>query len=461
MVNIHPTIFTAKKLTFLSLKDCINLTNFPPQINIKALEILILSGCSKLKKIPEFSGNTNILSELYLDGTSISSLPSSIASLDHLTVLSLTNCKNLILSLTNCKNLINISNALDKITSLKSLNLSRCSKLGNRNQKLDDVETAELDVRGTERRRRDDGDNIFRKNLLWLCKSPRSGIFGIPSLAGLISLTSLNLSDCKLEEVPKGIECLVSLVHLNLSRNNFSRLPTSISRLHKLKRLNINECEKLLHFPELPPSISRLKSKGCISVKDFLDISEIEHSIIEVNLLNCYQWAYNKGLHKLIISWMQKMLFRKGPFSIMFPGSEIPDWFTTKKKGSSICVKWDHSTPHADMVRFVLCVVCGPSNKNNIANVSYNIFVSVTGKDRNDPNLNNENSMVGAFIVSGMKKLDHIWMLFLDRNTTLTRMIHNFKEIEFRFFLVFDDIRTITPNVKLKTCGVRLINMEE
>ncbi|KAG6592344.1 Disease resistance protein RPV1, partial [Cucurbita argyrosperma subsp. sororia] len=279
LVNIHPTIFTAKKLTFLSLKDCINLTNFPTKINIEALQVLILSGCSKLKKIPEFSGNTNILLELYLDGTSISTLPSSIASLYHLTMLSLTNCRNL----------INILNALDKMTSLKSLNLSGCSKLGNRNQKLGDVETAELDVRGTERRRREDGDNIFRKNLLWLCKSPRSGIFGIPSLAGLNSLTSLNLSDCKLEEVPEEIECLVSLVHLNLSRNNFSRLPTSISRLHKLKRLNINECEKLLHFPELPPSISRLKSKGCISVKDFLEISKIEHSIIEVNLLNCYQ----------------------------------------------------------------------------------------------------------------------------------------------------------------------------
>ncbi|XP_022925482.1 TMV resistance protein N-like isoform X2 [Cucurbita moschata] len=111
LVNIHPSIFTAKELTFLSLKDCINLTNFSTKINLKALEILILSGCSKLKKIPEFSGNTDILLELHLDRTSISSLPSSIASLDRLIVLSLTNCKNL----------INISNVLDKITSLKKL----------------------------------------------------------------------------------------------------------------------------------------------------------------------------------------------------------------------------------------------------------------------------------------------------------------------------------------------------
>ncbi|XP_022925484.1 TMV resistance protein N-like isoform X1 [Cucurbita moschata] len=371
LVNIHPTIFTAKKLTFLSLKDCINLTNFPTKINIHALQVLILSSCSKLKMVPEFSGNTNILLKLCLDGTSISSLPSSIAILDHLEVLSLTNCKNL----------INISNALDKITSLKSLNLSGCSKLGNRKQKRGDVEMAELGMRGTGRRRRDDGDNIFRKIFLWLCKAPASGIFGIPSLAGLYSLTRLNLSDCKLEEVPEGIECLVSLVNLNLSRNNFSRLPTSISRLHNLKRLNVNECEKLLHFPELPPRILRVMSTGCISLKDFLDISKVDHSyfMIEVNLMNCFQWVDNKELHKLITSWMQKMLFRKGAFNIMVPGSEIPDWFTMKKMGSSICVEWDYDAPNANMVRFALCVVCGPCNKNDTIDVPTIIVASVTG----------------------------------------------------------------------------------
>ena len=450
LVNIHPSIFTAKELTFLSLKDCINLTNFPTKINVKALEILILSGCSKLKKIPEFSGNTDILLELHLDRTSISSLPSSIASLDRLIVLSLTNCKNL----------INISNVLDKITSLKSLNLSGCSKLEKRKRKRGDVETAELDVKGIRRRRRDDGDNIFRKIFLWLWKAPRSGIFGIPSLAGLYSLTSLNLSDCKLEEVPEGIECLVSLLYLNLSGNNFSRLPTSISRLRKLKILDINECEKLLHFPELPPRISRLMSKGCILLKDFLDISKVYHShfMIEVNLMNCYQWADNKWLHKFIISWMQKMLFKIGHFNIMVPGSEIPDWFTMIKKGSSICVEWDHGAPSADMGRFVLCVVCGPSNKNDITDVPFVIIAYVTEKDRNDPNLNNEDIIVSTFNVSGMKKSDHIWMSVLPQTTTLMKKLDH---IEFRFLLHINHNQTVIPNVELKKCGVRLINMEE
>ena len=346
LVKIHPTIFSIEKLTFLSLKDCINLINLPLQINIKALQVLIFSGCSKLKKIPEFSGNTNRLLKLYLDGTSISSLPSSISSLDHLTWLSLSYCKNL----------INISNDLDKMTSLEILNLSGCSKLGNKKQKWGDVETAELDVRGTGRRRR----RYFRKNLLCLCKAPRSGIFGMPSLA---RLGFLDLIDCKLEEVPEGIECLVSLEYLNLSGNNFSRLPITISQLHNLERLEINECEKLLHFPELPSRISMLMSKGCISLKDFPYISKLDHSDsrLIVNLVNCYQCANNKW----ITSWTQKMVYRKRKFNIKVPGSEIPDWFTTTKIGSSICVKWDNDAPNANMGCFVLCVVFGPSNKND------------------------------------------------------------------------------------------------
>ncbi|KAG6592343.1 Disease resistance protein RUN1, partial [Cucurbita argyrosperma subsp. sororia] len=434
LVNIHPTIFSAEKLTFLNLKDCINLTNLPLQINIKALEVLILSGCSKVKKIPEFSGNTNRLLKLNLDGTSISSLPSSIASLDHLTWLSLSNCKNL----------INISNALDKMT---------CSKLGNRKRKRGDVETVELDVRRTTRRT-DDGNNMFRKILLWLCKAPRSGISGIPSLAGLNSLTSLNLSDCKLEEVPEGIECLVSLEYLNLSGNNFSRLPTTISGLHKLRRLNINQCEKLLHFPNLPPRILRVMSKGCISLKDFLDISKLDPSVpmLRVNLQNCFQWTDNKWFPKLITSWMHKMFFGKRKFSIIVPMSEIPDWFTTTKVGSSICVKWNNDAPNANTGCFALCVVFGPSNNNGTTHFCWRIFTCVTVADSKDPY--KEDLGVGFFSFIGIK-LDHIWMFTVPQN--IMRKIHNSrgKEIEFHFSSTF------TKSVKIKKCGVGLINMEE
>ena len=41
-----------KKLIFLSLKDCINLRDLPIRIELESLQILTLSGCSKLRKFP-------------------------------------------------------------------------------------------------------------------------------------------------------------------------------------------------------------------------------------------------------------------------------------------------------------------------------------------------------------------------------------------------------------------------
>lgn len=459
LVNIHPSIFSAEKLIFLSLRDCTNLTNLPSHINIKVLEVLILSGCSKLNKVPEFSGNTNRLLQLHFDATSIANLPSSVARLNRLTVLSLKNCKKL----------VNICSVIDKMMSLESLNLSGCSKLGNRKRKIDDNVgcLAELDVRGAPRRRDDEGKvgvNIFKQLFLWLCKAPESGIFGVPSLAGLYSLTKLNLKDCNLETIPQGIECLVSLTELRLCGNNFSHLPTSISRLHNLRRLNINGCKKLLCFPELPPRIRWLMSKGCISLKNIPNISKVDHSYFmrEVNLLNCYQLADNKGLHRLITYWMEKMLFRKGTFNIMIPGSQIPDWFTMTEMGSSICVEWDPDAANANLIRFALCVVCGPTNQGDIIDTPFAIIASVTGRGADDPCLNNGDLIVNAFNVSGMRKLDHIWLFVLPRTKSLARKISTCKEIKFQFLVQVNYSRSASsPSIALKKCGVHLINMEE
>ena len=62
---------------------------------MESLEILILSGCSKVKKIPEFAENMQRLQKLYLDGTAINFLPPSIEHLNGLTSLNLRHCKNL------------------------------------------------------------------------------------------------------------------------------------------------------------------------------------------------------------------------------------------------------------------------------------------------------------------------------------------------------------------------------
>ncbi|CAL2276319.1 unnamed protein product [Prunus armeniaca] len=69
-------------LELLDFGSCKNLVEIHPSIaNLKCLKILDLSFCSKLKKIPEFSGPMKNLSTLILQGTSIEKLPSSIGCL--------------------------------------------------------------------------------------------------------------------------------------------------------------------------------------------------------------------------------------------------------------------------------------------------------------------------------------------------------------------------------------------
>ena len=77
-----------KRLTLLDLENCKSLRSLPSKFEMESLEILILSGCSKIEKIPEFMGSMKRLSKLHLNGTAITKLPSSIEHLTNLEELS-------------------------------------------------------------------------------------------------------------------------------------------------------------------------------------------------------------------------------------------------------------------------------------------------------------------------------------------------------------------------------------
>lgn len=95
LIEVHPSVGVLKRLTLLNLKDCIRLTRLPSKIETESLEILILSGCSKIKKISNFGENMQHLQKLYLNGTAIKELPSSISHLTGLNLLDLSGCKSL------------------------------------------------------------------------------------------------------------------------------------------------------------------------------------------------------------------------------------------------------------------------------------------------------------------------------------------------------------------------------
>ena len=173
------------------------------------------------------------LSGLYLDGTAVEELPSSLERLTGLTVLSLQGCKNL------------SSFPSVNLPSLKSLNLS-----GINQPPKSWLSHGFSLVRAV--------DAFFK------------GCFPIQEVSNLLLPrlrfnVSLYLSDRNLWDggLPDDLSCLSSLQTLDLSKNNFTRLPDSISQLSKLKSLVMNDCSRLQSLPDLPLSVEFVSARGC------------------------------------------------------------------------------------------------------------------------------------------------------------------------------------------------------
>ncbi|KAH9726191.1 Disease resistance-like protein DSC1 [Citrus sinensis] len=123
-----PSNLSAEKLMLLEvpdndieqLWDCVKQKPEKSSIwifNLEFLTKLDLSGCPKLKRLPEISSGN--ISWLFLRGTAIEELPSSIERLLRLGYLDLSNCKRL----------KNLPSSLYRLKSLGVLNLCGCSNL--------------------------------------------------------------------------------------------------------------------------------------------------------------------------------------------------------------------------------------------------------------------------------------------------------------------------------------------
>lgn len=283
-------------LKLLSLKDCINLTALPNYLELECLEILILSVCSKLRKFPEVRGHMKNLSKLYLNGTAIAEVPSSI---DQYT-------PGLVeVDLRNCKMLKRLPNEFCNLESLEVLLLSDCSKLeclphdfGKlkmlRNLRaewtvLRGLPDSFVDLRFTLKEvsfsgcRRTSG--FFSWILSWINSSTRE--FSFPDWSAFGLLEYLNLSDCNLADGMK-LKCLSrlsSLKTLDLSRNNFVVLP-SFAQLLKLHSLCLKDCRGLQALPELPTGIALIYARDCESLGE---IPNLPLFVKHIELTNCLE----------------------------------------------------------------------------------------------------------------------------------------------------------------------------
>ncbi|XP_021819714.1 TMV resistance protein N-like isoform X2 [Prunus avium] len=313
LVEIHPSIAFLKWLTHLILKKCKSVKSLPREVEMDSLIYFGVEDCSKLEKIPEFSGQMENLSMLILSGTPIEKLPSSIGHLVGLTFLDVSNCKNL----------FGLPSEICNLKSLEVLYADGCSyndKPQKNRQEMGHLVISKPNNSksfsysyGGWRWHMSKCKLERNKSRFWWGLQRKAFVLG--SLHGLWSLKELDLSDCELCEgdIPVDIGCLSSLEQLDLSRNNFISLPASIGCLPKLWSFWVKECKRLQQLPDFRFGLAvnenfraiRIYTDDCTSLTMLPKLSiKNGRNGVTLSCLNCSGLVENDGCDDSIILGM-------------------------------------------------------------------------------------------------------------------------------------------------------------
>ncbi|KAK3417447.1 hypothetical protein EUGRSUZ_H01900, partial [Eucalyptus grandis] len=208
----------------LYLDNCKNLEHAHNSVAyLRKLWLLNLEGCSNLQRFIDILNKNNSLREIYLNGTSIEELPTSIENLISLKKMYLFDCKELAI----------LPSSIYRLQNLEVLQLHGCSKL---------IEFAKEEMDLSE---------------------PHTK-------TGFPKLLELNLACCLLskEGFLENLSSFLCLQYLNLEGNNFTNLPTFEKR-YDLKVLNASNCQQLREVPEIPRKLRRLEAYNCKSLQKF------------------------------------------------------------------------------------------------------------------------------------------------------------------------------------------------
>ncbi|KAM5550903.1 disease resistance protein RUN1 [Rosa sericea] len=320
LVKIHPSISLLKRLKIWNFRNCTSIKSLPSELNMEFLETFDVSGCSKLKMIPEFVAQTKRLSKLYLRGTAVEKLPSSIEQLS---------------------------------------------------ESLVELELSGIVIR-------DQPFSLFLKQNLRVSffglfprKSPHPLIPLLASLKHFSSLRRLYLNDCNLceGEIPNDIGSLSSLQLLELRGNNFVSLPASIHLLSKLREFNVENCKRLQQLPELPVGDIYLavKTVNCTSLQVFPDPPDLcRLSGFWLNCVNCLSTVGNQDASYFLYSVLKRLL-EETPCSFyhlefVIPGSEIPEWFNNQSVGDRVTEKLPSDACNSKWIGFAVCALIVPQD---------------------------------------------------------------------------------------------------
>ncbi|RVW68286.1 TMV resistance protein N [Vitis vinifera] len=398
LLEVHPSVAKLINLTILNMKNCNMLHHFPSITVLEKLKVLNLSGCSKLDKFPEIQGYMEYLSELNLEGTAIVELPSSVVFLPQLVSLDMKNCKNLKILPSN----------ICSLKSLETLVFSGCSGLEMFPEIMEVMESLQnLLLDGTSIQELPPSI-VHLKGLQLLslrkCKNLRS----LPnSICSLRSLETLIVSGCSnLNKLPEDLGSLQYLMILQADGTSITQPPFSLVHLRNLKELSFRGCKGStsnswissfvfrllrrensygtgLQLPHLSGlySLKYLNLSGCNltdgSIKDnlgrlrfleeldlsrnnlgtspqYLSSSSCLHPV-SFKLSNCFALAQDNVA--TILEKLHQNFLPEIEYSIVLPGSTIPEWFQHPSIGSSVTIELPPNWHNKDFLGFALCSV--------------------------------------------------------------------------------------------------------
>ncbi|XP_021801919.1 TMV resistance protein N-like [Prunus avium] len=383
LIEVHASIAVLKRLKRLDLSDCKSIKSLPSKVEMDSLEYFSLCGCSKVKKLPEFEGHMKNSFKLILNGTAVEQIPSSIEGLVGLAVEGMNNRRSLSGQIVYMQRSSKFVKLPGEMECLEELELSESAM---RELLLVMISDKYLSLHRSSTSR--DGSAWFRIRKSHPDPAPEPLGLVLSSMNGLYSLTSLDLRDCNIGEgvIPDYIGCcLYSLERLILSGNNFVSLPASIRFLSKLRSLDLSLCERLQQLPDLPSSEYLFVGvDDCTSLKRLSDPSKLSEGAnvydFMFSCLNCFRLE-EEGWINRIFAIIMRLAPDSYPKGIVWPGSEIPEWFSNQSVGDSITVELllpppPQSSCSSDWAGIALCVVLEDSEylRNQTALVGYDYF---------------------------------------------------------------------------------------
>ncbi|KAF8019158.1 hypothetical protein BT93_H3904 [Corymbia citriodora subsp. variegata] len=238
----------------------------------KNLKVLNLTGCKNLCRTPDISAHEN-LEQLILEGcTGLVQVDRSIGELKHLVLLNLKYCEKLQALPDEMEELEALTELLVDGTSITNIPEWK---------RMEKLETLSANWCGDLSKCNLAGCST---SLLYLDLS-RTGISELPFIK-FGSLVELHLSGSNIRELPNSIETMKNLRVLDISHTSLEKLPRAVGMLKKLEEIDASMCSYLCG--EIPSEIGNLSSLRILILSEtgISNIPKLPESMTDLCLLD-------------------------------------------------------------------------------------------------------------------------------------------------------------------------------